>query len=131
MVIYNLQRKAVLADRCHFANSVLKRMVGLLNRSFLPPGEALLLDRCYGIHTFFMRFPIDVLFLDKDYRVIKTVRALPAWRACTVKQAVYVLELPAGAIERTQTVEGDQIQLRAVAPSIVSPAQAPLTATPR
>lgn len=117
MVLINLQRKTVVSDHCHFANSVTKRMIGLLNRKSLAPGEGLLLDRCYGIHTFFMRFTIDVLFLDKDYRVMRAVPALPPWRTSVVKQAVYVLELPAGAIERSQTTVGDQIQLRATVPT--------------
>ena len=128
MVLINVQRKTVLSDHCHFANTVAKRMVGLLNRKSLAPGEGLLLDRCYGIHTFFMRFPIDVLFLDKDYRIMRAVPALPPWRTCVVKKAVYVLELPVGTIERTQTTAGDQIQLRATAlyPGIQAAVDAPL-----
>ncbi len=120
MVLINVQKKTVVSDHCRFANNVAKRMVGLLNRKSLAPGEGLLLDRCYGVHTFFMRFPIDVLFLDKDYRVIRAVRALPPWRTCAVKQSMYVLELPAGQIEHSQTTAGDQIQLRATVPSHVS-----------
>ncbi len=116
MVLINVQKKTVVSDHCHFAGSALKRMVGLLNRTSLAQGEGLLIDRCYGIHTFFMRFPIDVLFLDKDYRVMKAVRSLPPWRTSIVKQAVYVLELPPGTINLSHTAEGDQIQLRATAP---------------
>jgi uncharacterized membrane protein (UPF0127 family) len=112
MVLVNATRNQVLADRCRFANTVLKRMVGLLNRRSLAAGEGLLLDRCYGIHTFFMRFPIDVLFLDKEYRVIRAVPALPSFRTCVVQHAVYVLELPAGAIARTGTGAGDQVQIQ-------------------
>jgi uncharacterized membrane protein (UPF0127 family) len=52
-------------------------MIGLLNRKALAQGEGLLLDRCYGIHTFGMRFPIDVVFLDKELRVMRAVPALP------------------------------------------------------
>src|SRR5471032_2915766 len=103
MVLVNATRKTTLTDRCHFANSVLKRMVGLLNRSGLEDGEGLLLDRCYGIHTFFMRFPIDVLFLDQSYTVLRAVAALRPFRTCIVKKAVYVLELPAGKIHATGT----------------------------
>jgi uncharacterized membrane protein (UPF0127 family) len=77
MVLVNATKKTIVSDNCHFANSVLKRMIGLLNRGQLGRGEGLLLDRCYGIHTFGMRFPIDVLFLDKDLRVIRAVKALP------------------------------------------------------
>jgi uncharacterized protein len=112
MVLVNTTKKTILSDRCHFANTVLKRMVGLLNRRKFAEGEGLLFDRCYGIHTFGMRFPIDVLFLDKDLHVIRTVKALPPYRTSVVRKAVYVLELPVGALENTHTEEGDQIQIR-------------------
>jgi uncharacterized protein len=112
MVLVNATRKTVVSDRCHFANTVLKRMVGLLNRRRFAKGEGLLLDRCYGVHTFGMRFPIDVLFLDKDLRVIRAVKGLPPYRTSIVKKAVYVLELPVGALEASRTEEGDQIQIR-------------------
>jgi uncharacterized membrane protein (UPF0127 family) len=112
MVLINATRKSVVCNSCHFADSVLKRMIGLLDRKVLAQGEGLLLDRCYGIHTFGMRFPIDVLFLDKQLRVMRTVSALPPCRAAIVRQAIYVLELPIGAIARSQTAQGDQIQMR-------------------
>ena len=112
MVLFNATKKTTVCDRCHFANSVLKRMVGLLNRKALTSGEGLLLDRCYGIHTIGMRFPIDVLFLDKELRVMRAVQALPPFRTCVVRQAVYVLELPVGAIQSSHTEAGDQIQMR-------------------
>jgi len=111
MVLVNATQKTIVSDRCHFANSVLKRMVGLLNRGRFDQGEGLLLDRCYGIHTFGMRFPIDVLFLDKDLHVIRAIKALPPYRTCAVKKSVYVLEVPVGAIEASRTEEGDQIQI--------------------
>src|SRR5438552_17274780 len=93
---------------------MLKRMVGLLSRRSLTKGEGLLIDRCYGIHTVGMRFPIDVLFLDKELRVMRAVQALPPFRTCVVKQAVYVLEMPVGAIEHSRTAAGDQIQMKAM-----------------
>jgi len=111
MVLVNATQKTIVSDRCHFANTVLKRMVGLLNRGRFDRGEGLLLDRCYGIHTVGMRFPIDVLFLDKDLHVIRAIKALPPWRTCAVKKSVYVLEVPVGAIEASRTGEGDQIQI--------------------
>lgn len=112
MVLVNTTKKTILSDRCHFANTVLKRMVGLLNRRQFAEGEGLLFDRCYGIHTFGMRFPIDVLFLDKDLHVIRAVKALPPYRTSVVRKAVYVLELPVVALENTCTEEGDQVQIR-------------------
>ena len=112
MILVNATKKTVVADNCHFANTVLKRMVGLLNRGQFGKGEGLLLDRCYGIHTFGMRFPIDVLFLDKDLHVIRAVKTLPPHRTCVVKKSVYVLEVPVGALDTSRTEEGDQIQIR-------------------
>src|SRR5271170_5187389 len=112
MVLVNATKKTVVSDNCHFANTVVKRMVGLLNRGKLDKGEGLLLDRCHGIHTFGMRFSIDVLFLDKDFCVIRAVKALPPFRTCVVKKSVYVLEVPVGALDASRTVEGVQIQIR-------------------
>ena len=112
MVLVNATKKTVVSDNCHFANTVLKRMVGLLNRGQFNKGEGLLLDRCHGIHTFGMRFSIDVLFLDKDFCVIRAVKAIPPYRTCVVKKSVYVLEVPVGAVDASHTGEGDQIQIR-------------------
>jgi len=112
MVLANLTKQTVVSDRCHLADSIPKRMVGLLNRSALDTGEGLLLDHCYGVHTMGMRFAIDLLFLDKEYRVIRAVKALPPYRICFVHRAVYVIELPVGTIDRSATEAGDQIQVR-------------------
>lgn len=114
MVLTNATRKTVVSDQCWFANTVLRRMVGLLNRKTLKPGEGLLIDRCYGIHTIGMRFPIDVLFLDRDLCVIRAVAGLPPFRTSAVRHAVYVLELPVGAILGSRTEPGDQLQIRSV-----------------
>jgi uncharacterized membrane protein (UPF0127 family) len=113
MVLINITKKRVLSSRCHFANSFWKRLVGLLNRSSVARGEGLLIDRCYGIHTIGMRFPIDVLFLDKDFRVLRAVKSVRPFRiGPVVPKAVYVAELPAGVVEETGTQDGDQIQMR-------------------
>lgn len=61
-----------------------------------PYEEALLLDNCSAMHTFFMRFPIDVIFLDKDENIIKIHHSLRPWRLCFCAGAYYVIELPAG-----------------------------------
>jgi uncharacterized membrane protein (UPF0127 family) len=131
MVLVNATKKTVLSDSCRFANSLLKRMVGLLNRRVLAKGEGLLLDRCYGIHTFFMRFSIDVLFLDKELQVIRAVSALPPFRTCVVKQAVYVLELPVGSIQQSQTTAGDQIQMKTSAHDTISISKDPAAGKPQ
>ena len=143
MVLVNATKKTVVANRCHFANSVLKRMTGLLGRSSLGAGEGLLIDRCYGIHTFGMRFAIDVLFLDKDLHVMRAINGIVPYRSCAVRKAVYVLELPVGAIQNSRTEAGDQIQIRTAAADATKipvtlqtdahapAAVAPLTAPPR
>lgn len=124
MVLVNATKKTVVSDRCHFANTVLKRMVGLLNRKVMAQGDGLLLDRCYGVHTFGMRFAIDVLFLDKDLHVIRAVKALAPYRTCIVKRAVYVLELPSGSVDRSRSEPGDQIQIRTAETEAARPIRA-------
>jgi hypothetical protein len=119
MVVINATKNSILADRCRFANSVLKRMVGLLNRHALSDGEALLLDHCYGIHTFGMRFPIDVLCLDNNFRVLRTIAGLSPFRACVLNKAAFIMELPSGTLKKTQTALGDQIHIRVDSDSVV------------
>lgn len=113
MQIVNDTKKQVLSDQCRLANTFFKRAIGLLNRNSIRPGEGLLLDNCHGIHTVGMRFPIDVLFLDKGLRVIRVaINLKPFHVGPAVKDAIYVLELPAGTIDQTKTEVGDQIQFR-------------------
>jgi uncharacterized membrane protein (UPF0127 family) len=111
MVVVNETKNTILSDRCRFANSPWKRLIGLLNRKVVVEGEGLLLDRCYGIHTFGMRFTIDVVYLDTDFRVLRIIKELPPFRACVLKKPVFVMELPAGTLDRTRTTEGDQIHI--------------------
>jgi len=112
MIVTNVTRTAVLSNRCRFANSFWKRLVGLLDHKAMAEGEGLLLDHCQGIHTFGMRFPIDVLYLDKDFHVLQTVTNLRPFRASLLRTTAFVLELPAGTIHRTRTVVGDEIHIR-------------------
>ena len=86
----------VACERCDVADHPVARMRGLLGRSDLPRGEGILLRPAGSIHTFFMRFPIDVVFLDADDRVLEVVPHLAPWRAAGVKGARAVLELAAG-----------------------------------
>lgn len=112
---YNRTRRCLLAERTERAQSGPERMKGLLGRTGLPRGEALLISPCNSIHTFFMRFPIDVLFLDKDGRTVRAIPKLVPWRATRVYlSARSVLELWAGAIDETGTQAGDVIEFAAV-----------------
>ena len=110
MRIRNATRDTVLADRGEAAVRVGERMKGLLGRDGLEPGEGLHIDPCSGIHTFFMRFPIDVLFLDGSGKVVRAFEALPPWRMTRMyASARSVVELPAGTLAATGTYEGDRV----------------------
>ena len=110
MRITNETRDTLLADRAFEARGFWPRLVGLLRRSSLEPGEALLLDPCTSVHTAFMRFAIDVVYVDRDGKVVKVSPNLKPFRASGVlRGGRSVVELPAGVIEATGTVPGDQI----------------------
>ena len=86
----------VVCERCLLAETPLARLRGLLGRSDLPAGEGLLLRPAGSIHTAFMRFPIDAVFLDRADKVLKVAHELPPWRMAGCRGARAVLELSAG-----------------------------------
>lgn len=100
----------VVARRVVRADDFWRRLRGLVGRGAPLPDEGLLLTPCNAIHTFFMRFPIDVLFLDADGRVLGVVECLPPWRWQIIAGARSVLELSAGTVARTGISEGDRIR---------------------
>lgn len=108
----NLTSHTDLACNLVKADNLFARLKGLLGRNSLPPGEALLLKPCNGIHTIGMRFAIDVLFLDRENRVVAVTKALQPNRLTRIYlHAASVLELPAGTIEATTTAIGNQIEI--------------------
>ncbi len=108
MKVINKTRQTTLAENAVIAKTPLKRMIGLLNRKGLEPGEALIIKPCNSIHTFFMRFPIDVVFVDANNRITKTIRSMRPFRISGIYlNALFVIELPAGTLEKTSTQAGD------------------------
>jgi uncharacterized protein len=108
----------VVCARCAVADRPLLRMRGLLGRSSLAAGEGMLFRPAGSIHMFFMRFPIDAVFLakagsDGSRRVVSTHRAVRPWVGLVpmVRGAEGVLELPVGAIDASGTVAGDSVRL--------------------
>lgn len=94
---------------------MLSRMVGLLNRSNLPSGEGLFLDKCNSIHMIGMKFAIDALFLDKKGIVVGMLENFPPGKISKVFfQAKSCLELPAGTIANTRTEVGDKVSHKEV-----------------
>jgi uncharacterized membrane protein (UPF0127 family) len=100
----------VVCEECLVAATPFTRMRGLLGRSSLPSGQGILLRPASSVHTFFMRFPIDVVFLDGDLRVVEIAADLRPWRAAGKRGARAVLELPAGECARRGLALGDQIR---------------------
>jgi uncharacterized membrane protein (UPF0127 family) len=100
----------VVCERCVDARSPIARMKGLLGRRYLPPGEGILLRPASSIHTAFMRFPIDAVFLDGEGTVLKVERDLPAWRMSARRGSKSVLELSAGEAERRGVEVGDRLR---------------------
>lgn len=98
-----------MADRADIADSSAKRRTGLLKHSSLESGEGLWIAPCEAVHTIGMKFPIDVLYLDKKRRIVKIRDSMPKWRLSACLRAHSVLELPAGTSRGTQTTVGDQL----------------------
>jgi len=100
----------VLADRAEFASGLVARMKGLLGRDSLAPGGGLVISPCVSVHTFGMRFPIDLVFYGRDNRVLATVERLRPYRvSCLSARAAGVIELPAGTLEDAGLKAGDEL----------------------
>jgi uncharacterized membrane protein (UPF0127 family) len=102
-----LQQGGVVCERCTVADSPLPRMRGLLGRRSIGSDEGVLLRPAGSIHTFFMRFPIDAVFLDRDGRVLRVVESIVPWRTAAARGARAVLELRAGESARRRITAGD------------------------
>jgi hypothetical protein len=110
--IENTSRGSQIADRAVLANTPWKRLVGLLNRRHLEPGEGLVLVPGGAIHMFFMRMAIDVIFADKEGNVLKTAVNVKPWRMVMApRHSRYTIELPVGVIETSGTQPGDHLDI--------------------
>jgi uncharacterized membrane protein (UPF0127 family) len=110
-VVRNQTRNAVLADSADIADSSEKRRTGLLKHKRLEPGQGLWIVPCESVHTFFMKFPIDLVYLDSKRKVRKVRNAVRPWRMSACLTAYSVLELPAGTVEQTGTRVGDELHM--------------------
>jgi uncharacterized membrane protein (UPF0127 family) len=107
--ILNVTRQALLADALEVADAGPCRRKGLLARKSLLPGEGLWIVPCEAVHTFGMQFSIDVVFLDRKNRIVKTRSNVRPGRLSACLSAKSVIELPSGTVLRTQTMPGDSV----------------------
>ena len=102
----------ILADRVEWADSFGKRFLGLMGRAELPSGDALVLEPCQSVHMLFMRFPLDVAFVEQDGTVVAIYRDLRPWRLSGFhKAARYAVELPVGALVEGRVEVGDVLEM--------------------
>ena len=106
-----MTRATLLADRADIADTSAKRRKGLLKHTGLAPGEGLWIVPCEGVHSFFMKFAIDVVFINKKRVVTKLRPNMVKSRIALSFRAHSTIELPVGVIRKSQTVVGDQLEL--------------------
>ena len=111
LALVNARTQCPVADHVEVALTRSQRRKGLLGRNSLEPFSALVLAPCAAVHTMFMRFPIDVVFVDRSGRAVHIVPALAPWRAAMAVSAHAVIELPAGTLARREVSIGDSLYL--------------------
>jgi uncharacterized membrane protein (UPF0127 family) len=111
IAVRNLTRNTVLADSADVADTSEKRRTGLLKHTQLDPGTGLWIVPCESVHSFFMKFAIDLVYLDREKKVKKVRHRMVPWRVSACLTAHSILELPAGVLEATGTLAGDQLAI--------------------
>ena len=109
LLVRNESRDCVLGEHVETADTSKKRQTGLLKHERLLPGHGLWIVPCEGVHTFWMKFRIDVVFLSKKRKVLKIRKDMKQWRMAWCLRAHSVLEFPSGTLDETGTVPGDQL----------------------
>ncbi len=109
--VWNRTRDVLVADRALAAGTSKERRTGLLAHGELDESGGLWIVPCEAVHTIGMKFPIDVLFLDKKRKVLKIRKDMKQWRMAACFRAHSVLELAAGRADATGTTVGDQLEL--------------------
>jgi uncharacterized membrane protein (UPF0127 family) len=118
MLLVNRRSEETIASAVELALTRAERRRGLLGRTGLDPTAALMLSPCWAVHTTFMRFPIDVVFVDRGGRAVKIVHGLEPWRMAMAPRAHAAIELPAGSLLARDIRLGDELYLL---PGAVSP----------
>ena len=112
MLIRNITRSTELARSASEAKSFIDRLKGLIGKKHFKKGEALIFRNCPSVHTFGMRFPIDLLFADKHLKILMSIHDLrPYAFSPLVVRASFTIELPAGTLIESRTQVGDDLAL--------------------
>jgi len=109
--VRNVTRATSIGDAIETAETSAQRRTGLLKHGKLEEGAGLWIVPCEAVHTFFMKFALDLIYLDRKHRVRGIRREVGPWRFSMCLPAHSVLELPSGTIDRTNTQKGDQLEL--------------------
>ena len=110
--ITNKTRGQVLADNARLVRSYWERLIGLMGRKALAQNEGLIIDPCSSVHMFWMRFAIDVIYVNKEHVIVGIDHDLRPWRIGHFYRKVqYVIELPAGKAHETGAQVGDRLIL--------------------
>lgn len=109
--IVNVNTEHTIANETIIADSFFKRLRGLMFVKSFEEDKALLINPCNMIHTFFMNFPLDILFISKDNEVLEVIENMEKRKISPhIKSAVTVIELPSGTIAKTKTRKGHYIE---------------------
>lgn len=112
MKLENKTKNITLITEVIISNNFFTRLKGLLGKSKLPDGQGMIITPCKSIHTFFMKFPIDVVFIDKNYRVVEIIKDMaPGHTSSYVKNAWAVIEMPVDKSNESKIGVGDQLQV--------------------
>ncbi|MFH1442005.1 MAG: DUF192 domain-containing protein [Candidatus Omnitrophota bacterium] len=113
MKIINNTKNTILAEEAYIADTVFTRVKGLLGKQSFDEGSALIIKPCNSIHTFFMRFTIDVVFVNSNNAVVKILPKIAPNKISGVYfKAYFAIELPAGTVEKTSTIIGDLLEFK-------------------
>lgn len=107
----NATKKTVISVKVSVAENFLSRLIGLMFKHNMDSEEALIFYNAPSIHTFFMNFPIDVVFLDREMEVIRLCAAVKPWQIVSCFNSAVTIELPPGKIAATSLEVGDRLQL--------------------
>ena len=111
MQIMNISNNTVLAYSAKIADTFISRLKGLLGTASLPARQCLVIKPCSSVHTFGMKYSLDIVFMDKNNRVLRIVSNLPPNRIACCSGGSYVLEFAGGSLEAAEITVGDYLQI--------------------